>query len=42
MSLMRGGEYEVATLEVLRLIKESRCSAFTAKFIYANVMYITK
>ena len=33
MSLMRGGEYEVASLEVLRLIKESRCSAYDCEFV---------
>jgi len=33
ISLMRGGEYEVASLEVLRLIKESRCSAYDCEFV---------
>ena len=33
LELMRGREYEVSTYEVLRLVSESRCSAYDCEFI---------
>ena len=33
MALLRGREYEVSSSEVLRLAKESRCSAYDCEFI---------
>ena len=35
LELLRGGEYEVSSYEVLRLASESKCSAYGCEFIAA-------